>query len=152
MPAFQGLPGTIAPDELHGRDEWVPAGRDFVRSLAVRLGSETSVEKIVLATLPPLASHLAPDSWAAVLDELPWELRPMVKAASAHLGGPVPQLATRDAYVAFVARHAQHPDARAALYVGSVLGALKEAAPAGLAAAILAELPSEIAALWEAAR
>ena len=152
MPGFQGLPGTIEPDGLHPLDEWVPAGRDFVRSLAVRLGSETHVEKVVLATLAPLERHLAPDTWAAVLDELPWELRPMVNAARAHLGGPVPALTTRDDYVRFVGRHTQHPDDRAALYVTSALGALKDALPAGLAAALGAELPDALAALWAEAR
>jgi uncharacterized protein (DUF2267 family) len=150
MPGFHDLhlPGTIAPAELDGRYEWVPAGSGLVRSLGVRLGSETSPEKILLAALPPLAQHLAPDTWDALLEDLPWGLRRMMLSAGAHLGGPVPRLSTPEEYVRFVGRHTQHPDTRAAFYVSSVMGALKETGSPALADAIGAELPPGLAALW----
>jgi uncharacterized protein (DUF2267 family) len=152
MHGFQGLPGTIEPDELDGREEWVLAGAGFERSLAARLGSDVRISRLVMAALPPLRHHLAGDSWEALLDELPWDLRRMLDSAGAHLGGPVPRLTTAVEYVRFIARHTQHPDEQAAFYASSVLGALKESAAPGLAEAVAAELPDELATLWRAAR
>jgi uncharacterized protein (DUF2267 family) len=152
MHGFQGLPGTVEPDELDGREEWVPAGGSFERSLEARLGSDARVAKLVLAALPPLRHHLAPDTWDAVADDLSWELRGMLASAAAHLGGPVPRLETADAYARFLGLHTGHAHARAALHARSVLGALKESVAPGLADAIAAELPGELAALWRDAR
>jgi uncharacterized protein (DUF2267 family) len=152
MPVFSDLPGTIAPDELEGRAEWVRPGEGFVRSVAVRLGSETQLDKLVLAALPPLGAWLAPDTYAAIVDDLPWGLRGMLRTPQSHLGGPVPRLEDRDAYVRFVAFHAQHPAARAALYVEALLAALRESLPQGLRDAVERELPPGLAGLWRDAR
>jgi hypothetical protein len=152
MPVFSHLPGTIAPGELEGRAEWGPPGEGFVRSLAIRLGSETQLEKLVLAALAPLEAHLAPDTWAAIVEDLPWELRGMLRSAGAHLGGRVPRIETREQWIRFVARHAQQPDDRAGFYLAAFVAALKESLPAGLRDAVERELPPRLAALWTAAR
>jgi hypothetical protein len=151
MPAFSDLPGTIEPEEFEGRAEWVPPGEGFVRNLALRLGSETQVEKLVLAALPPLGAWLAPDTYLAIVEDQPWSLRGMLRTPQAHLG-PVPRLEDADAYVRFVGRHTQHPDERAALYLDALLAALRESLPEGLRGAVERELPPGLARLWRDAR
>ncbi len=145
------LPGFVEPDEFEGRLEWVRPGEGLVPSLTARLGSEVDAAKILLAALPPLRAFLAADTWAAIVEELPWDLRNMLRTPELHVG-PVPRLEQPDDYVRFVAHHTQHPDERAALNVSSVLGALKETVPAGLADAIGRELPPTLAPAWAAAR
>jgi uncharacterized protein (DUF2267 family) len=153
MPAFWNLPGTVEPGELEGTSEWVPSGsgRGFLAALAPRLGSETNGAKLALAGLAPLRALLAPETWDAVAEELPFGLRTMLADAGAHLG-PVPRLETRSAYLDFVARHAQHPPERTARYASALLGALRSALPAGLVDGVAAELPAELRALWDEAR
>jgi uncharacterized protein (DUF2267 family) len=151
MPVNANLPGTVPPDGLEARAEWVPSGQGFLPALAARLGSETDASKVVLAVLAPLRALLDAESWEAVREELPWGLRGVLATPEAHLG-PVPRVETAAALVAYVGAKAQHADDRAAAYVVATLAALRDALPSALDEAIAGELPEELGRLWRGAR
>jgi uncharacterized protein (DUF2267 family) len=158
MPDFERLPGTIPPDGLESRAEWTPPGEGFAAELAIRLGSEaggrrtSGTTKLALSVLAPLRPLVAPDTWDAIREELPFALREMLVTSEAHLGGPAPRLEDRRAFVRWVAERVLHPPSRTAHYVLAVLGALKACLPGALGDAVGRELPAELAALWAKAR
>jgi uncharacterized protein (DUF2267 family) len=151
MPAYENLPGTVPPDGLETRNEWVPPGEGFLPALAARLGSETDASKVVLAVLAPLRPFVDRDSWEAIREELPWGLRGVLATPEAHLGR-IPRIEDAAGLVAYVGVKTQHPDDRAALYVAATFATLRQTLPAGLADAIAGELPGELGALWRMAR
>jgi uncharacterized protein (DUF2267 family) len=151
MPGFLDLPGTVGADSVETRAAWGRESDGILGRLAPRLGSEVQGEKLLLATLAPLRPHLQTDTWDALLEELPYPQRTVLRDAVPRLGA-VPRVERAQDYVAFVASHTQHPDARAAAYARAVLAVLRERLPPALLDAVERELPAELGALWAGAR
>jgi hypothetical protein len=153
----ENLPGTIPPDALEARAEWVSPGTGFAAALAVRLGSEaggrrtSGTTKLALAAVAPLRPLVAGDTWEAIRDELPFSLREMLSRPEAHLG-PIPRLEDRASLVRWVASRVLHPPSRTGLYLLATWGALRVSLPAALRDAVARELPPDVAALWLRAR
>lgn len=143
------LPGT-PPDGPEPTLEWVEVGTDVMGALRARLGSDPDADANLVAVLMCLRGWLQRDTWEAVLDELPWPLRGVLR--SPQQLPPVPRLTGRDGLVAMVADLAQHAPAAAAFYVGAVFATLRTHLPRGLADAVAQELPRDVAEIWTAAK
>ena len=151
MPGFLNLPGTVGADSPETGATWRRPSDGILDRLAPRLGSEVQGEKLLLATLAPFRPHLHADTWDALLDELPYPLRVVLRDAAPRLG-PVPRVEHAEPYFDFVASCTQHPEARAAAYVRAVLAVVRERLPPGLVEAVEQELPPGLAALWTGAQ
>jgi uncharacterized protein (DUF2267 family) len=151
MPGFLNLPGTVGADSPETGAARGRASGALLDRLAPRLGSEVQGEKLLLAALAPLRVHLHADTWDALLDELPYPLRVVLRDPVPRFGR-VPRLEHAEPYVAFVADRTQHPEERAAAYVRAVLAVVREGLPPGLVEAVEGELPPSLAALWTGAR
>ena len=105
--------------------------------------SETNGAKLALAGLAPLRALLAPETWDAVVEELPFGLRTMLADVDAHLGA---RAAARDPHRLPRLRGAPRaaPAGATARYVTALLGALRSVLPAGLVDGAAAELPAEL--------
>jgi uncharacterized protein (DUF2267 family) len=140
------LPGTPP----HGPDpelEWVTPGPGVMGALRARLGSDVRAEELVVAVVGCLRGWLARDTFDGVLEELPWELGALLRGQ----GAPA-VLSGRDDVLREVGRLVQRSPAEAAWLVRAVFACLRKELPRGLADAIPGELPTDVAALWNAAR
>lgn len=143
------LPGVVPAGGPEPKLEWVKPGTDLMGLLAVRLGSDARAESLLVAVLSALRDRIAADTWDGVLDEMPFPVRAVFRAPGQPFGRAG---ATGGDPVDVVARAVQHPRARARLEVAAVLDTLERTLPRGLAAAILQELPPDVARLWKSAR
>lgn len=143
------VPGTIAPDALDGRVEWVhPEGASLVDRLEARLGSEVDLRKILLGALVPLLGVLRGEPVHAIAARLPYPLaRELLEADDGVARGP----AGVEPYLREVAELVQHPPPTAAIYVGAVLATVRDALSDD-AAELERRLPAELAELWRGAR
>jgi uncharacterized protein (DUF2267 family) len=148
------LPGTVGPAELDGRADWVPARRprDVLDVLALRLGSEVDLRKVVLAVLSPLRSALDGEPLGALTAALPPDLARVLADADLNLNVRVQAAASGADYLAEVSRLVLHPPGGAAEYVRAVFAAAKAALDPAAIQAISDRLPPEIGAAWRAAR
>jgi uncharacterized protein (DUF2267 family) len=144
------LPGVVGPGGPEPKLEWLKPGSGIVGALSARLGSDPRAEELVLAVMRSLRRTLPADTWEAVVDELPYSLRTILRSPLEvpPSGGLVlgwdPALE--------VGRAMQHPPERSALEVRAVFGAMKRALPRGLVDALSAELPPDVARAWLEAR
>jgi uncharacterized protein (DUF2267 family) len=147
------LPGIIGPEELDGRIEWIPVRppRDLPEALAVRLGSEDDVRRVVLATLGPLRTMLDGEPLGAVLATLPLHLARELADAELNLCATVVPATTADEYLAEVSRLVLHPPWVAVTYVQAVFAAAKAVLAPEAARAVEERLPPGVAELWRAA-
>ncbi len=144
------VPGAVGPGDLDGRAEWVPVdGRGIAARLEARLGSEVDLRKILFGVLVPLLGALHGEPVRAIAARLPHALaRELLDADDGAARGRV----GIDEYLREVSELVQHPPHAAAIYVGAVLGAVREALPADAAGEVEKRLPSELADLWRGAR
>jgi uncharacterized protein (DUF2267 family) len=148
------IPGTLGPADLDARAEWVPLRRprDLLEAVALRLGSEVGVRKVVLAVLSPLRGALEGEPLGALAAALPADLARVLADAELNLNARVPAPAGARDYVEEVSRLVLHPPRGAAEYVRAVFAAAKTVLAPGAVAAIAERLPPELAAAWRAAR
>ncbi|HEX9050959.1 MAG TPA: DUF2267 domain-containing protein [Anaeromyxobacter sp.] len=148
------IPGTLGPAELDARAEWVPrrAPRDLLEALAMRLGSEVDLRKVVLAVLSPLRDALEGEPLGALAARLPHDLARVLADADLELNVRVRPATTAGDYLAEVSRLVLHPPRVAAEYVRAVFAAAKAVLDPEDAEAIAARLSPELAAGWSAAR
>lgn len=144
------VPGTIGPDAIDGRVEWVDvAGQSLAERLEARLGSEVDLRKVLLGVLVPLVGALHGEPLRAIAARLPYPLaRELLDADEAVARVP----AGVETYLREVAELVQHPVPSAALYARAVLDTVREALPAEAASEVERRLTAELAALWRAAR
>jgi uncharacterized protein (DUF2267 family) len=144
------LPGATGPGGPEPTLEWVRPGGGIVGALSARLGSDPRAEELLLAVMRALRGRLPADTWEGVVDELPYSLRATLRSPieSRPSGGG----AARADLAAEVGRAVQLPPGRSTLAVRAAFGAMKRALPRGLADAVGAELPPEVAASWREAR
>ncbi|WP_242344735.1 DUF2267 domain-containing protein [Anaeromyxobacter terrae] len=144
------VPGAVGPGDLDGRAEWVHLeGRGIAERLEARLGSEVDLHKVLLGVLVPLLGALHGEPARAIAARLPYALaRELLDAddgaARGHVGA--------EEYLREVTELVQHPPRAAALYVGAVLAAVREALPAEAAAEVEGRLSGELSEVWRAAR
>ncbi|HET8539192.1 MAG TPA: DUF2267 domain-containing protein [Anaeromyxobacter sp.] len=148
------LPGTLGPADLDGRAEWVPLRRprDLLEALAMRLGSEVDLARVVLAVLAPLRASLEGEPLGALTATLPQDLARELADADLNLNARVRAPAGAADYVAEVSRLVLHPPRRAAEYVRAVFAAAKAVIAADALEPIARRLPPDLAAAWRAAR
>lgn len=148
------LPGILGPADLDGRAEWVPLrpARDLLEALAMRLGSEVDLRKVLLGVLSPLRAALEGEPLAALLATVPQELARVLADADLNLNARVHPATGAGDYLAEVSRLVQHPPRRAAEYVRAVFAAAKAVLDPGASDALAERLPPELAAAWRAAR
>jgi uncharacterized protein (DUF2267 family) len=148
------LPGTVGPGEVDGRAGWVPARppRDVLDALALRLGSEVDLRKVVLAVLSPLRSALEGEPLGALTATLPPDLARVLADADLNLNVRVQAAASAAEYLDEVSRLVLHPPRGAAEYVRAVFAAAKAVLDPASIQAISDRLPPEIGAAWRAAR
>ncbi len=148
------IPGTVGPAELDGRAEWVPLRRphDLLDALAMRLGSEVDLRKVVLAVLSPLRTALEGEPLGTITSMLPQDLALVLVDADLNLNVRVRAATSPAEYLQEVSRLVQHPPRFAAEYVRAVFAAAKAVLDADDVDAIAARLPPELAAAWRAAR
>ena len=148
------IPGTIGPAELDGRADWVPVRppNDLLDALAMRLGSEVDLRKVVLAVLSPLRSSLEGEPLGALTAAVPQDLALVLADADLNLNVRVRAAADAGDYLAEVSRLVQHPPRRAAEYVRAVFAAAKSVIDPAAVRAISDRLPPELGAAWRAAR
>jgi uncharacterized protein (DUF2267 family) len=140
------VPGTIAPNGLDGRAEWVPLQG---HGLEARLGSEVDLRKVLLGVLVPLLGALRGEPLRAIAARLPYALaRELLDADDGAARAPP----TAEQYLREVSELVQHPLAVAAFYVRAVLGTIRAALATELAEEVERRLPSELAELWRASR
>lgn len=146
------VPGTIGPDEVDGRADWVRAeGRGLADDLQARLGSEVDLRKVLLGVLAPLSGLLRGEPIRAIAARLPYGLgRELLHAddGARDVAGP----GGADAYLREVAELVQHPISTAASHVSAVLGPTRSALAPDVAGEIERRLPDDLAALWRSAR
>lgn len=144
------VPGTLGPDELDGRAEWVAlSGRDLRERLQARLGSEVDLRKVLLGVLVPLLGALRGEPVRAIAARLPYALaRELLDADDAAARAPP----GAEQYLREVSELVQHPLAAAAFHVRAVLGPIRAALPPELADEVERRLPAELAELWRASR
>ncbi len=148
------IPGTLGPAELDMRAEWVPLRppRDLLDAVAMRLGSEVDLRKVVLAVLSPLRDALEGEPLGALTARLPLDLARILAEADLTLNARVRPATGAADYLAEVSRLVLHPPRAAAEYVRAVFAAAKTVLDPEDAAAIAARLPPELGAAWRAAR
>jgi uncharacterized protein (DUF2267 family) len=150
MTGYLELPGVTGPGGPEPTLEWLRQGRGIVGALSARLGSDPRAEELVLAVMRWLRRALPADTWEAVVDELPFPLRAILRSP---LEAPPPGGLDAGGDPAIeVGRAMQHPPERGALEVRAVFGAMKRALPRGLVDAVAAELPPHVARTWVDAR
>ncbi len=144
------MPGTVGPGGPEATLEWVKPAAGPTGDLQARLGSDPRADVLLLAVVASLHGGIGDPTWDALVDELPFALRGILRRP----GQPVPRPAPRSAaeLVAAVSRMAQCPPARTALEVRAVFGSLKRGLSRGVAEAVARELPSDLAAVWRLAR
>lgn len=147
------LPGVLGPDELDGRIEWVPvrAPRDLPEALAVRLGSDADLHRVVLGVLAPLRQVLEGEPLGALLARLPLHLARELADADLNLCARVAPAAGADAYLDEVSRLVLHPRFVARTYVRAVFAAAKAVLGPDDATAVAGRLPPGVAELWHGA-
>jgi uncharacterized protein (DUF2267 family) len=143
------LPGTPA-EGPEPRLEWVSAEDGIVGELRARLGSEARPEVLLVAVLSSLRGWLERDTFEGVAEELPWELRGILRAPEQL--PTVPRLAGKDGFIAAVSERAQRTPAEAVHYARAVFATLRKHLARGLADAVERELPPDVAELWRTAR
>jgi uncharacterized protein (DUF2267 family) len=149
------IPGVLGPADLDGRAEWVPLRRrprDLLEALAMRLGSEVDLRRVVLAVLAPLRGALEGEPLGALAAALPQDLARVLADAELNLNARVRAASGAADYAAEVSRLALHPPRQAAEYVRAVFAAAKAVLEPGAIREIGDRLPPEIADAWRAAR
>ncbi len=148
------IPGTLGPAELDGRAEWVPARppNDLLDALAMRLGSEVDLRRVVLAVLSPLRTSLEGEPLGALAAAVPQDLARVLADADLNLNVRVQPATSASDYLAEVSRRGLHRPRMAAEYVRAVFAAAKAVIDPAAVAAVSDRLPPEIAAAWRAAR
>jgi uncharacterized protein (DUF2267 family) len=148
------IPGTLGPTELDMRAEWVPLRppRDLLDAVAMRLGSEVDLRKVVLAVLAPLRGALQGEPLGALAARLPLDLARVLAEADLTLNARVRPATGAADYLAEVSRLVLHPPRTAAEYVRAVFAAAKTVLDPEDAEAIASRLPPELGAAWRAAR
>lgn len=146
------VPGTIGPDEVDGRADWVRGeGRGLADELQARLGSEVDLRKVLLGVLAPLLGLLRGEPVRAIAARLPYGLgRELLDADDGGRATAGP--AGADAYLREVAELVQRPLSTAASHVTAVLGPIRSALAPDDAGELERRLPEELAALWRSAR
>ncbi len=148
------IPGTVGPAQFDGRTEWVPLRRphDLLDALAMRLGSEVDLRKVVLAVFSPLRAALEGEPLGTITSMLPQDLALVLADADLNLNARVRAAASASEYLAEVSRLVQHPPRIAAEYVRAAFAAAKAVLDGHDVEAVAARLPPELAAAWRAAR
>jgi uncharacterized protein (DUF2267 family) len=126
----------------------VDAGPGVVGAMSARVGSDPNADELVQVVVAALRGAVADDTWSGMVEELPFSIRAALRSGTGRGDGA----RSWDELVRTVAARAQHPPARAAWYVRAVFASLKSTLPRGLADAVAAELPGELAAAWRSAR
>lgn len=144
------VPGTIGPDEVDGRADWVQVdGSGLAEQLQARLGSEVDLRKILLGVLAPLLGALHGEPARAIAARLPYALaRELLDADDGATAGP----AGAEQYLREVSELVQHPSSTAAVYVRAVLGPIRATLAPDVSAETERRLPEELAELWRTAR
>jgi uncharacterized protein (DUF2267 family) len=147
------LPGVIGPDELDGRLEWIPVRepRDLPEALAMRLGSDDDLRRVLLAVLAPLREALAGEALQALLAILPLGLARELADAELNLGARIVATSRAPEYLAEVARLLLYPPPITATYVRAAFAAAKSVLAPEAVEAIAARLPEDLADLWRSA-
>ena len=144
------VPGTIAPNGLDGRAEWVPLqGHGLEARVQARLGSEVDLRKVLLGVLVPLLGALRGEPLRAIAARLPYALARELLDADDGVARAPP---TAEQYLREVSELVQHPLAVAAFYVRAVLGTIRAALAPELTDEVERRLPAELAELWRASR
>jgi uncharacterized protein (DUF2267 family) len=149
------IPGALGPADVDGRAEWVPLRRrprDLLEALAMRLGSEVDLRRVVLAVLSPLRGALEGEALGALAARLPQDLARVLADAELELNARVHPASGAADYLAEVSRLVLHPPRRAAEDVRAVFAAAKTCLEPDAIREIGERLPPEIADAWRAAR
>lgn len=144
------VPGTVGPDEVEGRAEWVQLeGQGLAEQLQGRLGSEVDLRKVLLAVLSPLLGVLHGEPVRAIAARLPYPLaRELLDADDGATKVPV----GAEQYLRDVSELVQHPLSAAAFYARAVLGSIRATLAPEMAAEVEGRLPAELAELWRTSR
>jgi uncharacterized protein (DUF2267 family) len=144
------VPGTVGPDEVEGRAEWVQLeGQGLAEQLQARLGSEVDLRKVLLAVLSPLLGVLHGEPARAIAARLPYPLaRELLDADDGATKVPV----GAEQYLRDVSELVQHPLSAAALYARAVLGSIRATLAPEMAAEAERRMPAELAELWRTSR
>ena len=144
MNRHEQLPGTVPASGPDPTLEWVRPDVGLLGAIDARLGSDPRGEELLVAVMRALRGPLPSDTWEAILDELPFSARALLRADTAmgragrREGDPLEAIAGA----------MMHPLPRTRLEVRAVLASLKQALPRGLVDAIGTELTGELALLW----